>query len=194
MKTIQRILGWCQKDVQRMSGGCPEGNKRGTKDLYRMVLGCIENAYIHLYGQKSQWFRPDCCFADRWYPETMSIYIVELCLRMSQQGQQEYVYKGCPLYIYFLSKQNLTQLTKYQQSCTYRKVASRSTSRLVARPRIFWLLMKGKFDPYVLWSLAWDLWPLNSRPVYCSLLYGKSFLSQLLNNRQTEITLNPTKV
>ena len=123
MKTIQRILGWCQKDVQRMSGGCPEGNKRGTKDLYRMVLGCIENAYIHLYGQKSQWFRPDCCFADRWYPETMSIYIVELCLRMSQQGQQEYVYKGCPLYIYFLSKQNLAQfklqLTKYQQSCTY---------------------------------------------------------------------------
>ena len=55
---------------------------------------------------------------------------------------------------------------------TYRKVASRSTSRLVARPRIFWLLMKGKFDPYVLWPLAWDLWPLNSRPVYCSRLYG----------------------
>ena len=54
----------------------------------------------------------------------------------------------------------------------YRKVASRSTSRLVARPRIFWLLMKGKFDPCVLWPLAWDLWPLNSRPVYCSRLYG----------------------
>ena len=56
----------------------------------------------------------------------------------------------------------------------YHKVASRSTSRLVARPRIFWLLMKGKFDPCVLWPLAWDLWPLNSRPVYCSRLYGNS--------------------
>ena len=61
----------------------------------------------------------------------------------------------------------------------YRKVASRSTSRLVARPRIFWLLMKGKFDPCVLWPLAWDLWPLNSRPVYCSRLYG-SFEHQYL--------------
>ena len=56
----------------------------------------------------------------------------------------------------------------------YRKVASRSTSRLVARPGIFWLFMKGKFDPYVLWPLAFGLWPLNSRPVCCSRLYGKS--------------------
>ena len=32
----------------------------------------------------------------------------------------------------------------------YRKVASRSTSRLVARPEIFRLFIKGKFDPYVL--------------------------------------------
>ena len=32
--------------------------------------------------------------------------------------------------------------------------------------------MKGKFDPYVLWPLALDLGPLNSRPVYCSRLYG----------------------
>ena len=37
-----------------------------------------------------------------------------------------------------------------QTSEKYRKVASRSTSRLVARPRIFRLFMKGKFDPYVL--------------------------------------------
>ena len=42
------------KDIGRMSEECPEGNQRGPKDLYRMVLGCIENAYIHLYGQKSQ--------------------------------------------------------------------------------------------------------------------------------------------
>ena len=56
----------------------------------------------------------------------------------------------------------------------YRKVASRSTSRLVARPGIFRLFMKGKFDPYVLWPLAFGLWPLNSRPVCCSRLYGKS--------------------
>ena len=32
----------------------------------------------------------------------------------------------------------------------YRKVASSSTSRLVARPKVFRLFMKGKFDPYVL--------------------------------------------
>ena len=32
--------------------------------------------------------------------------------------------------------------------------------------------MKGKFDPYVLWPLVFDLGPLNSRLVYCSRLYG----------------------
>ena len=32
----------------------------------------------------------------------------------------------------------------------YSKVASRSTSWLVAHPRLFKLFMKGKFDPYVL--------------------------------------------
>ena len=32
----------------------------------------------------------------------------------------------------------------------YRKVASRSTSRLIAPPRIFRLFMKGKLDAYVL--------------------------------------------
>ena len=32
----------------------------------------------------------------------------------------------------------------------YSKVASRSPSWLVAHPEIFWLFMKGKFDPYVL--------------------------------------------
>ena len=58
----------------------------------------------------------------------------------------------------------------------YRKVASRSTSRLVAHPKVFRLFMKGKFDPYVLWPLALDLWPLNSRPVYCSRLYGNWLL------------------
>ena len=36
----------------------------------------------------------------------------------------------------------------------YRKVASRSTSRLVAHPRSFKLFMKGKFDAYVLGPLA----------------------------------------
>ena len=54
----------------------------------------------------------------------------------------------------------------------YRKVASRSTSRLVARPGIFRLFIKGKFDPYVLWPLTFGPWPMNSRPVYCSRLYG----------------------
>ena len=48
----------------------------------------------------------------------------------------------------------------------YRKFASRSMSRLVARPGIFRLFMKGKFDPYVLWPLAFGLWTLNSRPVF----------------------------
>ena len=36
----------------------------------------------------------------------------------------------------------------------YRKVASRSTSRLVAHLRVFRLLMKGRFDAYVLWPLT----------------------------------------
>ena len=36
----------------------------------------------------------------------------------------------------------------------YRKVASSRLSRLVAHFRIFRLLVKGKFDAYVLWTLA----------------------------------------
>ena len=63
-------------------------------------------------------------------------------------------------------------LNRYGWNTQYRKVASRSTPRLVARPRIFRPFMKGKFDPYVLWPLAFDHWPLNSRRVYCSRLYG----------------------
>ena len=38
--------------------------------------------------------------------------------------------------------------------CTFPKVAWRSTSRLLACPRIFRLFMKGKFDSYVLWPLS----------------------------------------
>ena len=42
--------------------------------------------------------------------------------------------------------------------------------------------MKGKFDPYVLRPLDLDLGPLNSRPVYCSRLYGIHFLIHLFWN------------
>ena len=56
----------------------------------------------------------------------------------------------------------LTDLDGNDNNCLdYRKVASRSTSWLVARPRIFRPFMKGKFDPYVLcdlWPLTIDLW------------------------------------
>ena len=36
----------------------------------------------------------------------------------------------------------------------------------------FQTLYEGKSDAYVLWPLDFDLWPLNSRLVYCSRLYG----------------------
>ena len=49
----------------------------------------------------------------------------------------------------------------------YRKVASSRLSLLVAHLQIFRLFMKGKFDTYVKSS------KLNSRPVYCSRLYGR---------------------
>ena len=38
------------------------------------------------------------------------------------------------------------QLPEKCYTCNYRNVANRSMSRLVAPPRIFRLLMKGKFD------------------------------------------------
>ena len=65
---------------------------------------------------------------------------------------------------------------KVNLTIMYCKVASSRLSRLVAHPRIFIRRIKGKFDPYVLWPLAFGLWPLNSRPVYCSRLYGIYFL------------------
>ena len=40
------------------------------------------------------------------------------------------------------------------QKDIYRKVTNRSTSRLVAPSRIFRLLMKGKFDVYLLWPMG----------------------------------------
>ena len=52
----------------------------------------------------------------------------------------------------------------------YRKVTNRSLSRLVAHFQIFRRLMKGKFDAYVLWTLAikFQNWIAD-----CSRLYGK---------------------
>ena len=61
-----------------------------------------------------------------------------------------------PLFVPFLASHTLDLqilsglYAKQPYILTYRKVASRSTSRLVARPRIFRLFMKGKFDAYVL--------------------------------------------
>ena len=60
----------------------------------------------------------------------------------------------------------------WHQNSNYRKVVSSRLSRLVAHSRIFRLFMKGKFDTYVLWPLAKKSSKLNSRPVYCSRLYG----------------------
>ena len=55
----------------------------------------------------------------------------------------------------------------------YRKVASSRLPRLVAHLRIFRLLMKGKFDAYVLCvTFGHKSSKLNSRPVDCSRLYG----------------------
>ena len=45
-------------------------------------------------------------------------------------------------------------------------------SRLVAHFQIFRRLMKGKFDAYVLCTFGKKVPKLNSRPVYCSRLYG----------------------
>ena len=55
----------------------------------------------------------------------------------------------------------------------YRKVSSRSTSRLVAHPSIFRMFMKGKFDAYVLWPLAksfqnWIVDRSTARHLVCS--------------------------
>ena len=66
----------------------------------------------------------------------------------------------CPVWGLNSLAQYLAARKKCVWKTKYRKVASRSTSRLVARPRIFRLFMKGKFDAYVLWPLAFDLWPL----------------------------------
>ena len=49
-------------------------------------------------------------------------------------------------------------------------VASSSLSRSVAHFQIFRRLMKGKFDAY---DFGQKVPKLNSRPVYCSRLYGK---------------------
>ena len=61
--------------------------------------------------------------------------------------------------IYFSVYEFMSEhLDLYICSClrafTYHKVASSSLSLLVAHFLIFWRLMKGKFDDYVLWPLA----------------------------------------
>ena len=61
-------------------------------------------------------------------------------------------------YIRFVATNVDLQNPIYCPKLNYRKVASWSTSRLVARPGIFRLFMKGKFDPYALWPFAYDLW------------------------------------
>ena len=59
----------------------------------------------------------------------------------------------------------------------------RSTVKLQAVdcPRIFRLFMKGKFDTYLCTVTFGSKSPkLNSRPVYCSRIYGTLFLSQTI--------------
>ena len=60
----------------------------------------------------------------------------------------------------------------------HRKVASSSMPWLVAYPHIFRMFMKGK-----IWSLYnTALWPnLNSRPVYCSRVYGTQIFSSIID-------------
>ena len=48
-----------------------------------------------------------------------------------------------------------TNMKYFAKKCSvnldrYRRIANKSTSHLVAPPRIFRLLMKGKFDAYLL--------------------------------------------
>ena len=64
-----------------------------------------------------------------------------------------------------------------QHKNLYHKVANRGTSRLVATQRIYWLLMKGKFNAYLLWTFGEKLIFWNSSPVYCLQLYSIYFLA-----------------
>ena len=64
------------------------------------------------------------------------------CLLSSQCGETRF--EGEFLAISTIS------LTRTFLIFTYRKVARSRLSRLVAHPRIFRRLMKGKFDPYLL--------------------------------------------
>ena len=49
--------------------------------------------------------------------------------------------------------------------------------KLVAHLKIFRLFMKGKFDAFLKWSSYKKSSKWNSRPVYCSQLYGNSNLA-----------------
>ena len=57
----------------------------------------------------------------------------------------------------------------------YRKVARSRLSRLVAHVRVFRPFMNEKFDAYQKTvTFGQNSSKLNSRPVYCSRVYGKS--------------------
>ena len=59
----------------------------------------------------------------------------------------------------------------------YCRVMSRSTSRLVAHPRIFRLFIKVKFDAYICTVNFGAKGPkLNSSLVYCLQLYGTYYV------------------
>ena len=55
---------------------------------------------------------------------------------------------------------------------TYHKVASRSTSWLVAHPSIFRMFMKGKFDAYVLWPAVSSVSSYNAYDLFWHLTKG----------------------
>ena len=93
-------------------------------------------------------------------------------------------------------------LTKYEvrvqnilDEMKYRKVASSRLSRMVAHPRIFRLLMKGKFDGYVPWPLTKRIqnWIVDRssfdyrniyvlRTAFCLSLIKSAHFDSLLNN------------
>jgi hypothetical protein len=61
---------------------------------------------------------------------------------------------GCTHPKSFSSQMKPKSLLQTLWSLEYHKVASSRQSRLVANPSIFRLFLKGKFDGYIMWSLA----------------------------------------
>ena len=111
--------------------------------LAKKEVRVIYYLFLDLFWRNGLFFGGMDPFLEKWIS-----FWTKLCFLLAKKEVRSTVS------LQFLEKTDLFLKKQIYFSSNYRKVASSNTSRLEAHAGFFRLLMKGIFDPYVLWPSA----------------------------------------